>query len=259
MNRFYSIFIYLFLFVSTNMLAQILPSDVVWNDEETGYYILKNNNIILVSTKGESDKIILPSSELNNIDVESFTFSKSKNKVLLFTESVKVWRYKTRGDYWVYDFEMKKLKQIGKKMPSSSLMFAKFSPDEKFVAYVSKEKSENEIRNSSTSVNMFLEDLQKNTVKKLYYPSVDYKEFKKYQDTYLKTFNSSPNEMTILAYDALGLIYYAWKKNGKINTVNDFSFKRKIKGKIGTFSFDNKKIIQNLSIYKAENKKFTKF
>ncbi len=167
MNRFYSIFIYLFLFVSTNMLAQILPSDVVWNDEETGYYILKNNNIILVSTKGESDKIILPSSELNNIDVESFTFSKSKNKVLLFTESVKVWRYKTRGDYWVYDFEMKKLKQIGKKMPSSSLMFAKFSPDEKFVAYVSKEKSENEIRNSSTSVNMFLEDLQKNTVKKL--------------------------------------------------------------------------------------------
>ena len=65
--------------------------------------------------------------------------------------------------------------------------------------------------------------------------------------------------MTILAYDAIGLIYYTWKKNGKINTVNDFSFKGKIKGKIGTFSVDNKKIIQNLNIYKAENKKFTKF
>ena len=112
-----------------------------------------------------------------------------------------------------------------------------------------------------TTLNQWFDEsiFYENTVKKLYYPSVDYKEFKKYQDTYLKTFNSSPSEMTILAYDALGLIYYAWKKNGKINTVNDFSFKRKIKGKIGTFSFENKKIIQNLNIYKAENKKFTKF
>ena len=112
-----------------------------------------------------------------------------------------------------------------------------------------------------TTLNQWFDEsiFYENTVKSLYYPSVDYKEFKKYQDTYLKTFNTSPSEMTILAYDALGLIYYAWKKNGKINTVNDFSFKGKIKGKIGTFSFENKKIIQNLNIYKAENKKFTKF
>ena len=40
---------------------------------------------------------------------------------------------------------------------------------------------------------------------------------------------------------------------------NDFSFKGRIKGKIGTFSFEEKKIIQNLNIYKTENKKFTKF
>ena len=62
-----------------------------------------------------------------------------------------------------------------------------------------------------------------------------------------------------MAYDAIGLIYYLWKKNGKINSVNDFSFKGKIKGKIGTFSFDNKKITQDLNIYKAEKNKFIKF
>jgi len=112
-----------------------------------------------------------------------------------------------------------------------------------------------------TTVNQWFDEsiFYENTVKSLYYPSVDYKEFKKYQDTYLKTFNISPSEMTILAYDAIGLIYYAWKKNGKVNTVNDFSFKGNIKGKIGTFSFKNKKIIQNLNIYKAENNQFTKF
>ena len=98
-----------------------------------------------------------------------------------------------------------------------------------------------------------------NTVKSLYYPSVNYKEFKKYKDNYFNTFNNSPSEMTILAYDAIGLIYYLWKKNGEIISVDDFSFKGKIKGKIGVFSFDNRKITQDLNIYKAENNKFTKF
>ena len=65
--------------------------------------------------------------------------------------------------------------------------------------------------------------------------------------------------MTILAYDAIGLIYYVWKKNKKINSVNEFAFKGKIKGKIGTFRFDNKRIIQDLNIYKAENNEFIKF
>ena len=112
-----------------------------------------------------------------------------------------------------------------------------------------------------TTVNQWFDEsiFYENTVKNLYYPSVNYKEFKKYKDNYFKTFNNFPSEITILAYDALGLIYYVWKKNGKINSVNDFSFKGKIKGKIGTFSFNNKKIIQNLNIYKVENNQFKKF
>ena len=112
-----------------------------------------------------------------------------------------------------------------------------------------------------TTVNQWFDEsiFYENTVSSLYYPSVNYIEFKKYKDNYFKTFNNFPSEITILAYDAIGLIYYAWKKNGKINTVNDFSFKGKIKGKIGTFSFNNKRTIQDLNIYKAANNRFTKF
>ena len=112
-----------------------------------------------------------------------------------------------------------------------------------------------------TTINQWFDEsiFYENTVSSLYYPSVNYKEFKKYKDNYFKIFNNFPSEITILAYDAIGLIYYAWKKKGKINTVNDFSFKGKIKGKIGTFSFNNKKTIQDLSIYKAANNRFTKF
>ncbi len=112
-----------------------------------------------------------------------------------------------------------------------------------------------------TTINQWFDEsiFYENTVSSLYYPSVNYKEFKKYKDNYYKTFNNYPSEITILAYDAIGLIYYAWKKKGKINTVNDFSFKGKIKGKIGTFSFNNKRTIQDLNIYKAANNRFTKF
>ena len=112
-----------------------------------------------------------------------------------------------------------------------------------------------------TTINQWFDEsiFYENTIKNLYYPSVNYNEFKKYNNKYFEKFKIYPNEITILAYDALGLIYYAWKKKGEINSVNDFSFKNKIKGKIGTFSFKNKKVIQELTIYKTENKKFIKF
>ena len=112
-----------------------------------------------------------------------------------------------------------------------------------------------------TTINQWFDEsiFYENTIQKLYYPSINYKEFKKYNNKYYKKFKIYPNEITILAYDALGLIYYAWKKNGKINSVNDFLFKSKIKGKIGTFSFKDKKVTQELDIYKTENKKFVKF
>lgn len=122
---------------------------------------------MLISTEGEKDQLILSSSEVGDIKIESFLFSQNKNKILLFTKSVKVWRYNTRGDYWVYDFKTKQGKKVGKSMPDSSLMFAKFSPNEKFVAFVSKEKSDKNIRNSSTSVNIYIENLEDNSIKKL--------------------------------------------------------------------------------------------
>ena len=112
-----------------------------------------------------------------------------------------------------------------------------------------------------TTINQWFDEsiFHENTIKNLYYPSINYKEFKQYNKKYFKNFKSYPNEISILTYDTLGLIYYVWKKNGGINSVNDFSFKNKIKGKIGTFSFKDNKVSQELTIYKTENNKFIKF
>ena len=112
-----------------------------------------------------------------------------------------------------------------------------------------------------TTINQWFDEsiFYENTIKNLYYPSISYEEFIKYNKRYFNKFKMYPNEITILTYDALGLIYYLWKNNENIKSINDFSFKNKIKGKIGTFSFKDKKVIQELSIYKVANKKFTKF
>ena len=112
-----------------------------------------------------------------------------------------------------------------------------------------------------TTINQWFDEsiFYENTIQSLYYPSINYNEFKKYNKNYYSRFKSYPNEITILAYDALGLIYYAWKTNDEIKSINDFSFKNKIKGKIGTFSFKDKKVIQELNIYRVKDNKFTKF
>tara|TARA_B100001093_G_scaffold513524_1_gene585632 strand:+ start:241 stop:1395 length:1155 start_codon:yes stop_codon:yes gene_type:complete len=112
-----------------------------------------------------------------------------------------------------------------------------------------------------TTINQWFDEsiFYENTIRNLYYPSINYKEFKKYNKNYFKKFDTYPNEITILTYDALGLIYYAWKTKGEIKSINDFYFKNKIQGKIGTFSFKDKKVLQELDIYKTGKNKFIKF
>ncbi len=112
-----------------------------------------------------------------------------------------------------------------------------------------------------TTVNQWFDEsiFYENSVKNLYYPSVNLKNFKQHNDKYINAFGLNPNELTILGYDAVGLIYYVWKKNNKINKISDFYIKEKIKGKIGNFNFANKKVSQELEIYQTGKKKFIKY
>ena len=112
-----------------------------------------------------------------------------------------------------------------------------------------------------STVNQWFDEsiFRENLVKNLYFPSVDMKQFKKYNENYFKSFGIKPDEITILGYDALGLIHYVWKKNKGINTINDFFINEKIKGKIGTFQFKDKRVSQQLKIYKTDIDKFKEY
>ncbi len=88
--------------------------------------------------KTGQQKIIVPADVLkgNKISIKDYSITTDESQVLIFTNTAKVWRYNTRGDYWLYDAVTKKLQQVGKDKPAQSLLYAKLSPDGKKVAYV---------------------------------------------------------------------------------------------------------------------------
>ena len=119
---------------------------IQWVQEGNAYvtvdYSRTGNQLKLWDTESGETSTFIPENKLmaggKPILVESFTLSEDESKVLIFTNSSRVWRSNTKGDYWVYDLETESLSQLGKNFESSSLMFAKFSADNQFVAYVHK-------------------------------------------------------------------------------------------------------------------------
>ncbi len=121
---------------------------------------VSGTGIMQVEPRKNSKKIIIAYQDIHApgaaelITPASFQWSPDGKKFLLFTNTAKVWRYETRGDYWVFDLASKGMRPVGKGLPARSLMFAKFSPDSKQLAYVSHH-------------NIYAEDVQSGIVRKL--------------------------------------------------------------------------------------------
>lgn len=127
-----------FFFFNFNGKAQ-----VNWTNDGDSYYKLEKNQLLTYTLPNHDTKTVITKEQLTPADtseplnVAHFSFSSDQQKVLLFTNTKKVWRLNTKGDYWVFNFKTNTLRQIGKSLPPSSLMFAKFSPDGNTIAYVS--------------------------------------------------------------------------------------------------------------------------
>ncbi|HVZ48385.1 MAG TPA: S9 family peptidase [Gemmatimonadaceae bacterium] len=83
--------------------------------------------------------MLTPPGDTASIDIEDYDWSADHARLLIFTNSARVWRANTRGDFWVLDLATKALRQLGgaaAKAKPSTLQFAKFSPDGRRVAYV---------------------------------------------------------------------------------------------------------------------------
>ena len=122
--------------------------NVNWMKDGEHYSKIERNadggfDIMAYKAKDNTKEVLIPANLLVNPDtkkpiaVRSFTFSDDNSKALIYTNTRRVWRYDTKGDYWVLDLVSGKMQQLGKKFPEATLMFAKFSPDATRVAYVS--------------------------------------------------------------------------------------------------------------------------
>ena len=118
---------------------------IQWIEDGKSYVTIEESagggdELIKYDSKSQRRSIYVAADQLKNsegnLGIENFSLSPDGSKVMIFTNSSRVWRSNTKGDYWVYDFDNSRLSKVGKDYPSSSLMFAKFSADNKYVAYV---------------------------------------------------------------------------------------------------------------------------
>jgi len=80
--------------------------------------------------------LLIPQGEKIPLSISEYSWSADYNMLMIFTNSERVWRYNTRGDFYVLNMLTHKLIKLGGDVKPSTLMFAKFSPDCKKVAYV---------------------------------------------------------------------------------------------------------------------------
>ena len=123
---------------------------VRWMKDNKGYSTLERNkevggkDIIRYEAKSGVRSILvaanklIPTGETKPLYIKNYEWSIDNSKLLIFTNTRKVWRYHTRGDYWVLDMASGTLTQVGKSVERTTMMFAKFSPDASKVGYVSK-------------------------------------------------------------------------------------------------------------------------
>ena len=241
-------------------------------------FLIKNEKkkTIIMFPRNKFENLV--ESKIKNLKIKNYKiFKYNPDPKVLTNEIEKLTNYKQRKrnlisrvkilekkDDEVSKIELKRLEQkytIGK-VNFDSVIIIDFGDSLKSVltSLVYSDVSQKDVL--ITTVNQWFDKsiFLENSIKELYYPSVNLKNFDNYKEKFSKTYGTQPSEITILTYDALGLIYYIWNKNKyKVNSIKDFLIKDKIRGKIGVFSFLNGEFIQELEMYKASNKKFVKF
>jgi dipeptidyl-peptidase 4 len=154
-------FIIVFILAANSLFAQtsININRLNWLPKSHSFWVQEQDNLNIYDVTNLSDKkTFITAAQLEAIGfegyIEDIVWNDDQSKVLIFTNSKKVWRANTKGDYWFFDLKTGKGKQLGKNQPASSLMFAKISPDNKNAAYV-------------VNHNIYLENLSTGKITKL--------------------------------------------------------------------------------------------
>ena len=90
----------------------------------------------------------------------------------------------------------------------------------------------------------------------IYFPSINKDNFEIFQREYIQNFKSTPNQISFLSYDLIGLVYYLLINNDFKTNENLFIKRNKFKGKIGIFEINKKTITHQLNFYEIQDRNF---
>ena len=203
------------------------------------------------------------------------TYSYNTNPKKITAEIEKITKYRERkkdlerrikilekSDLYKHKQELKKLEQMHTlgKVNFDSVFVIDFGERLKSVltSFMFSDVSNKKV--NFFTINQWFDEtfFNENAMQNLHFPSIDFDNLKKFNKKFLNTFNEEPNKVSILAYDAVGLIYYCWLNNNFQFQASQLYNKKGFRGLHGEFFIINNKSMQKLKIYKISEKKFIK-
>jgi len=114
-----------------------------WLPGSHDFWVSEAEGVFVVNADDMNDKkLVLTTVQIKaaglTTGIEDIVWNNNRDKILIFTNSSRVWRVNSKGDFWYFDLQNGNGRQLGKNLPSSSLQFAKFASTNDKVAYVSK-------------------------------------------------------------------------------------------------------------------------
>jgi hypothetical protein len=229
---------------------------------------------LLLSPKSE---FIYQSQSVTKKDVLKFyrTYSYDINPKKITSEIEKITKYRERkkdlerrikilekSDLYKDKQELKKLEQMHTlgKVSFDSVFVIDFGERLKSVltSFMFSDVPSNEV--NFFTINQWFDEsfFNENAMQNLHFPSVNLSNLKKFNKKYFDAYKEKPNKVSILAYDALGLVYYCWINNNSEFKASQLYNKDGFKGLHGEFVIINNFSRQKLEIYKVSEKKFKK-
>jgi len=126
------------------------PGQSRWLEDGSAYTTLERSEagpgrdlVKYDAASGEREVLVsagqlVPEGATQPLGIQNYEWSPDGSKLLIYTNSKRVWRFNSRGDYWVLDLETGTLRQMGANRPESSLMYGKFDPSGGYFGYVSE-------------------------------------------------------------------------------------------------------------------------
>ena len=121
------------IYVKGTFRARGVPQPT-WMEDGRSYSALTEKGLVRVDAATLAETVIVPQAAFvpegaaRPLRVEDYTWSEDKTKLVIYTNSRRVWRRNTRGDYWLLDVAAGTVRQLGKGLEPSRMMYGKLSP-----------------------------------------------------------------------------------------------------------------------------------